>query len=623
MSGLAALVALAGGGIPGAASDAPVVSFAWERLPDIPVAAERGAIGAGARSSVPWGPSHTLHFSDDGTIRAYHEITDTWTDVGSLPEPLSDVIALRWRGGVVVAGSRAGETRVFFGKPVPPRTSFAAIDAIVFALYFAALIAMGFHLARREKTTRDYFLGGRRIPWWAAGLSIFGTQLSAITYMTIPAKAYATDWVFIAANVCIVLVAPIVVFLYLPFFRRLEITTAYEYLEMRFDAAVRLFGSIAFIAFQFGRMGIVIVLPAMALSAVTGIPFTVSIILVGVISTLYTVLGGIEAVIWTDVIQVGVLLGGAILCLAWVVADAGGIAPVVAAGQAYGKFRAVHWGWDVTAAVLWVAVVGNLFIAIAPYTADQAVIQRYLTTRDERAAARSIWTNAIVTIPSTLVFFGLGTALFAFYRSHPQRLNPALPTDAVLPWFIVEELPAGISGLIIAGIFAATMSTLDSGMNSIATAFVTDIYRRIRRAASDGDCLRVARWLTVAVGALATGAGLVIAGLGDASLWDRFFKIIGLFAGTLSGVFMLGIFTRRASGAGVLVGVAASVAVLAFVQHWTRIHFFLYAAVGTVTCVAVGYLASLLLPPQEKPLGGLTIHTMARGGGRGADPSAG
>jgi len=499
-------------------------------------------------------------------------------------------------------------------------SGLTALDAIVFAVYFAALIAMGLYLARREKTTRDYFLGGRRIPWWAAGLSIFGTQLSAITYMGMPAKAYATDWTYIIANACIVLVAPIVVFFYLPFFRRLDITTAYEYLERRFHTAVRLFGSAAFILFQFGRMGVVIVLPAMALSAVTGIPSTISIILVGAVSTLYTVLGGIEAVIWTDVLQVGILLGGAILCLAWVVADAGGIGPVVAAGQAEGKFRIAQWGWDATAAGFWVAFVGNLFIAIAPYTTDQAVIQRYLTTRDERSAARSIWTNALITIPSTLVFFSLGTALFVFYRSHPDRLSADIKTDAILPWFIVQELPPGISGLVIAGIFAATMSTLDSGMNSIATASVTDFYRRFRRAATDRESLRIAQGLTVAIGALATGAALVIADLGDASLWDRFFKIIGLYAGILSGVFMLGIFTRRASGRGVLIGMTASAAVLAFVLIRTRIHPFLYAAVGTLTCVVVGYLASLLLPAKEKSIEGLTIHTVARRRGRGADP---
>ena len=176
-----------------------------------------------------------------------------------------------------------------------------------------SLVVMGFYFSRREKGTDDFFLGGKRIPWWAAGLSIFGTQLSAITFMAIPAKAFATDWLYVLLTVGILAVCPVIIICFLPFFRRLNVTSAYEYLELRFNLPVRLYGSASFLFFQLGRMSIVVLLPAIALSAVTGLNVYMCIIVMGVLCTLYTVLGGIEAVIWTDVIQVIVLMGGTFL----------------------------------------------------------------------------------------------------------------------------------------------------------------------------------------------------------------------------------------------------------------------------------------------------------------------
>ena len=197
--------------------------------------------------------------------------------------------------------------------------SFGYINYAVLAAYLTLLVVMGFYFARREKTTDDFFLAGRRIPWWAAGLSIFGTQLSAITYLAMPARAYATDWTLLILNIGIFAIAPVVIYLYLPFFRRLNITTAYEYLEKRFHVSIRMFGSLSFILFQLGRMGIVILLPALALSAVTGFNIFICIALIGILSTIYTVLGGIEAVIWTDVLQALVLIGGAFVALAIII----------------------------------------------------------------------------------------------------------------------------------------------------------------------------------------------------------------------------------------------------------------------------------------------------------------
>ncbi|HUT35952.1 MAG TPA: sodium/solute symporter [Planctomycetota bacterium] len=599
----------------------------WRRIADVP----RPVVAAPAIAS---GQSHILVFGgDDGAnatrvqelkdkhpgfsrdILAYHTITDTWTKVGELPLSQVTTPPVRWQGGIVLP---SGEVRpgtrtpkVLIARAAERKTHFQALDYAALIMYLVALVGMGVYFSRREKTTDDFFLAGRRVPWWAAGLSIFGTQLSAITFLSIPAAVFATDWVPFLANICIVLIAPVVVFFYLPFFRRLNVTTAYEYLEKRFNLAVRLFGSVSFILYQLGRMGIVVLLPALALSAVSGISVTAAILIMGVLATFYTVLGGIEAVIWTDVLQVFVLMGGAVVCLGVMAAGTeGGLLGLVAQGAADHKFHLANWTWDHTTMAVWVVVLGNFLGVLVPYTTDQAVVQRYLTTRDEKAAARSIWTNAVLSVPASLLFFGIGTALYVFYKSQPWLLDPAQENNAIFASFIARELPAGVSGLVIAGVFAAAMSTLDSSMNSIATAVVTDFYRRFKPSADDRRCLNLARWLTGILGALGTGAALFLASLDIQHLWFFFTSMLGLLGGALAGVFALGIFTRRANGPGALIGAAAGATLSTLAWRCTAIHFYLYGAVGVVVSFVVGYVASLAFPRAGRSMEGLTLLTL-------------
>jgi solute:Na+ symporter, SSS family len=262
---------------------------------------------------------------------------------------------------------------------------------------------------------------------------------------------------------------------------------------------------------------------------------------------------------------------------------------------------------------VWVVVIGNLFANLVPYTTDQSVIQRYLTTPDEKQAGRAIWTNAFLTIPASLIFFAVGTALFVFYSTRPESINPNLATDAIFPWFISRQLPVGIAGIVIAGLFAAAMSSLDSSMNSIATSIVTDFYKRMRPDTSDRSRLRWARWLTLILGATGTGMAMLIASYEVASLWDLFLQIVGLFGGSVAGVFALGVFTTRAHGTGTLIGAVSSAVLLFAVQRLTDVHFFLYAAIGIVCCVSIGWLASLIIPTRGKDIHGLTIYTMGAG----------
>ncbi len=549
-------------------------------------------------------------------VLAYHLVTDRWVELDEVPAGHVTASLVRWEDRLVIP---SGEIRPGVRSPavlaaaiVPREAGFHTLDYVAIFVYLAALVALGVYFSRREHSTADFFLAGRRIPWWAAGVSVFGTQLSAITFMAAPALVYRTDWVYFVGNMCIVLAAPFVICWFLPFYRRLDVTSVYEYLERRFSPATRSVGSVSFVLLQLGRMGIVLYLPALALASVTGTDVTWSILVMGILATAYTVLGGIEAVVWTDVIQVVVLLGGALLSVVVIVEDVpGGFGGIVEAGSAAGKFHMVNWTGGMATTAIWVVLLGRFFEQFVPYTADQTVVQRYLTTKDERAAARGIWTNAVLTIPATILFFFLGTALWAFYRTNPERLNPAGGANDILPWFVAQELPAGVAGVVIAGLFAASMSSLDSSMNSVATVLTTDFYRRWR-VASEEHYLRAARWLTLVLGALGTGSAMLMAALGGTSMWDQYTKVIGLFGGGLAGLFIAGIFVRRASAAGALAGFGVSGAVLYFVRASGAVHFFLYPVIAIASCVVTAYVVGRVAPGAADRTRGLTVYSLDR-----------
>ena len=244
------------------------------------------------------------------------------------------------------------------------------------------------------------------------------------------------------------------------------------------------------------------------------------------------------------------------------------------------------------------------------YGSDQSVVQRYMTTPSRRKAASAIWTNASMCIPASMIFFAVGTALFVFYKSHPARLEPTFKTDAVFALFISREMPWGIAGLVVAGIFAAAQSTLSTSLNSLSTAIVTDFARPFDLCKSEKGYLNLARWVTVLLGVSGTVIAIMFE-LGDIkSLFDEFMSILGMFGGALSGLFMLGMFTTRGSAAGGLIGAIAATAFVWYVKYFTPTNFFIYAAIGNVTCFAVGYLMSMLLPSKPADLQGLTIYTM-------------
>ena len=594
----------------------------WKRLADIPSeTAAACAIDYGHSDILLFGGvngqitslPHADRPDNPTTIRCYHAIVNRWVDAGRMPTGVVTTTAVRYGGKIVIP---TGETRpgvrtpaVQVADPAAPAAGFGAVNYAVVIGYLVVLIGMGWYFSKREKGTDDYFLAGRRIPWWAAGMSIFATQLSAISFLGMPAISYSTDWVIFPGKLTALLIFPIVIFLYLPFFRRLNITTAYQYLERRFNVVVRLYGSVSFIFFQLVRMAIVVYLPALALSAVTGINVHTCIIVMGVLATVYTVLGGMEAVIWTDVLQLFVLVGGMLVALAMILVQEGGPVAIYETAAADAKLHMFEWTWDHTRLATWSVLLGTFALQFGPFTTDQAVIQRYLTTKSEKAAARSLILNGSMALPYGLLVTAFGTCLYVFFKNNPGLLTVGMKNDAVLPLFVARKLPPGVCGLVIAGVFAASMSTLDSGMHSIATAVTTDFYRRFRSGASDHRCLNIARVATVIAGMVGTAIALGLATMSIESLFMQFQKMLALISSGLVGVFMLGIFTKRGNWIGALVGAAAGIGSLVYLRYFTGTHQYVYPLVGIPVSVIVGYVVSLVTAGRGKDLAGLTLHT--------------
>ncbi|QDV40574.1 Sodium/glucose cotransporter [Stieleria neptunia] len=551
---------------------------------------------------------------------AYHTITDTWVAAGKNPVTQVTTTAVQWGDDLIVP---SGEIRPRTRTPKVYRVAvnraehnFGWVNYVVLFGYLVSMVGVGFYFARTNKTTDDYFRGGRHIPWWAAGCSIFATMLSSLTFTGIPSKAYAQDWVYSIGNFTIPLVAIVAVYVAMPFFRRIDATSAYEYLEKRFSRPVRLFGSASFTLFHLFRMAVVMSLTGLAMAVATPLTPAQSVLLMGVLSILYCTMGGVEAVIWTDTLQTVVLFGGALLAIVLLVMGTdGGVGGFLSAADDADKFRIANLHLSPTSAqiALWVIVVGAIGQNLSSYTADQAVVQRYMTTADPSLAARSIWTNAALTIPSTLLFFGIGTALFAFYQSNPGRLDPTISTDQVFPYFIAREMPIGLAGLVVAGVFAAAQSTVSTSMNSTATALVTDFLRPFDTCKSERGYLNAARGLTFVMGVIGTLLGLVFVNPDIKSLFDTFLVVIGLFMGVLGGLFVLGGTTTRANSTGAMAGALVGAAVMFGLWKFTAINGYLYTACGITTCFVVGYITSLATQKPADDLAGLTIHTLHAG----------
>ena len=481
------------------------------------------------------------------------------------------------------------------------------IDLTIIVVYLATVVGLGLWLGRKRTTTDEFMAAGRSLPGWAIGLSMFGSYISSISFLANPGKAYATNWNFLAFSLATPIAAAIAVRWFVPFFRRSGDVSAYQHLEQRFGPWARTYAVVCFLLVQMARTGTVVYLLALAVSPLTGWSVVTTILITGAVMTAYTFLGGIVAVVWTGVLQSAVLVAGTLVCLVSVVlATPGGLREIVRIGTTEQKFSLGSFGGSLTESTFWVVFVYGLVMNVGNFATDQSYVQRYITARSDREAKKSVWLTALMYVPSAAIFFFIGTGLFVFYHERPELLGSVAKADEVFPVFISRELPAGLAGLVIAAIFAASM---DSNLNSMATLTYCDLYRRyLRPLATQREAIVVLRGATLAWGIICTAVALAM--IRAETILDAWWQLAGIFSGGVLGLFLLGLISRRVSSGAAATAVAVGVlvilwATLSQTSYWPShleairnpLNSLLTIVLGTAGVLAVGLVSSIVLRP--------------------------
>ncbi|TWT34863.1 sodium:solute symporter [Blastopirellula retiformator] len=491
---------------------------------------------------------------------------------------------------------------------------FSPIDVGVLVIYLAGVVGLGAWFYRKSSNPDGYMAASRSMSGWVVGLSIFGTYVSSISFIALPGKAYASNWNAIAFSISLPLAAWVATRWFVPYYREGNAISAYEHLETRFGTWARTYAAVCYLLTQVARMGSVMYLLALPLHQLLGWNIPLLIFVTGGLTTLYTLLGGIEGVIWTDALQSLVLATGAIVCAILIpYSMPEGPSQLMAIATEHNKFSLGSLAPVLTAPTFWVVLVYGLFINLQNFGIDQSYIQRYIAAKSDGDARRSVWLGAIVYVPISILFLWIGTSLFAYYGARPELLPPALQAeiaegkgDGVFPYFIVAGLPVGVSGLLVAAIFAAAMSTLSTSLNGAATLTLADFYKRfLRPEASEKESMTVLYVGTLVWGILGTSTALAMTEV--KSILDVWWKLAGIFSGGMLGLFLLGILSRQARNASAILAVTTGVAVILWMTLsqttiWpteldgvkSPFDSFLVIVFGTLSILLVGFLLTQL-----------------------------
>jgi SSS family solute:Na+ symporter len=486
-------------------------------------------------------------------------------------------------------------------------------DFIVLAAYTAAVVGLGLWCGRSTNNTSEYMAANRSLPGWAIGLSMFGSYISSLSFLANPGKSYATNWNAFAFTIATPIAAAIAVLWFVPYYRRTGEVSAYEHLEHRFGPWARTYAVVCFLFVQMARTGAVVYLLALAISPLMPWPIETTILLTGIVMTVYTFLGGIVAVVWTGVLQSAVLVAGTLVCLAAVMLKTpGGPSEIVRVGAADGKFGLGSFGASLSESTFWVVFAYGIVMNLGNFATDQSYVQRYITARDDREAKKSVWLTTLLYVPTAAIFFFIGTGLYVFYHYRPELLGSIAKPDEVFPIFIARELPAGLAGLVIAAIFAASM---DSNLNSMATLTYCDLYERYWRPnAGQREALIVLRTATVVWGVICTGVGLwMIRATRLFNVLDVWWDLAGIFSGGILGLFLLGFLSRRVTSRQAALAVTVGVLVIIWAtfspkQFWPQawsdfrspLHNLLTVVLGTLVILAIGLASSVFTRSSDE-----------------------
>ena len=478
---------------------------------------------------------------------------------------------------------------------------FTVIDLIILVVYLAAVLFAGLHFAKKEMKGKEYFKGDGTVPWWVTSVSIFATLLSPISFLSLAGNSYAGTWIMWFAQLGMLLAIPLTIRFFLPIYSKLDIDTAYHYLELRFGSkGLRVLGAVMFIVYQTGRMSIIMYLPCMVLGSLTGISVNLLIIIMGVIAIIYSYTGGLKSVLWTDFIQGSVLLLGVTFSLIFLLAHIdGGLGAVFTAFTSEHKFLAADqpvFQPNILKDSVFILIVGAGFNTMGSYVSSQDIVQRFTTTTDTGKLNKMMLANGALSIFIATVFYLIGTGLYVFYQQN--ALPPAAEQDQIFASYIAFELPVGITGLLLAAIYAASQSTLSTGLNSVAASWTLDIQARLsKKELSFEKQTKIGQYVSLIVGIFSIAVAMILANGGVKSAYEWFNGFMGLVLGILIGTFILGAFTKTANTFGAVLAFITASLVMVVIKYFVpaeAVSIWSYSLISIAVSLAAGIPSSMI-----------------------------
>jgi SSS family solute:Na+ symporter len=441
-----------------------------------------------------------------------------------------------------------------------PEQGLHFLDYFVIIASVVMFVAVGLSFSKKQTSTNKYFAGGGSIPAWAIGMSILATLISSVTFLAYPGEGFASNWIRLVQGLMVPIVLIFLIWFVVPLYRKVIGLSAYEYFEKRFGFLARLYSSLGFVLAHFSKMGTVFFLLALALSKMMGVNTYMTIWVLGITITIVTLLGGIEAVIWLDTIQGFMLMAGGLVCAAVLLfVPPGGPAAVIQTAIENSKINFGPYALDFTKLTFIVMALNGIFYAIQKYGTDQTIVQRYLTAKSDKDAIKASLMGVLLCVPVWALFMFIGTSLFSFYELTGASIPAGTRPDAVFPWFVMTQLPIGVTGLILAALIAAAISSLDSDLNCLAAVGVEDYYCRIKPKATDKQKLKVGKIIVGLCGLAAIGVASLYVKTGQKTVLGIIFTLYAIFSGGIAGLFLLGLFSRRANKQGLYIGIVACI----------------------------------------------------------------
>lgn len=506
--------------------------------------------------------------------------------------------------------------------------SLHIIDYTIIIISFIVSLAVGLKFAHRQKSTNNYFLAGGKLPSWAIGISILATLISSITFLAYPGSGYSSNWILLVQGLMVPIVLVFFVTFIVPLFRKVIKLSAYEYFEQRFGVFARLYSSLSFALTHFSKMGSVFFLLALALSKMTGVDTVMLIWGVGLVVIFITLIGGMEAIVWLDVIQGFLLIIGGLISLIIILFTAeGGPAAVWNVAMENGRIGFGPFDWEFVNLTFIVMALNGIFYAIQKYGTDQTIVQRYLTAKSDKDAVKATLIGVLMSVPVWAMFMFIGTALFSYYKISGDPVPAGMNPDAVFPYFIMTKLPVGVVGLVISGLIAAAISTLNADLNCLSAICVEDYYLRLKPNTTEKQKMIMSKIFVILAGLGTITIALFYVKAGSEGVLGTIFALYAIFSGGIAGMFLLGIFSKRANMKGLYFGIGASVLFTAYALltsqqvfwdgkdqllldlgtlNFTH-HEYMIGVYSHILLFVIGYLASLFFK-NEKDIRSLTYY---------------